>query len=63
MTLADYLIEKRLSGAEFARLTGISKAAVSRILRGLDKPSWASIRVIEQVTRGKVKAADFGSIT
>lgn len=59
MTLADYLLKKQISMSEFSRLSGISKAALSRIMRGLDKPSFATLSIIEAVTKSKVRRADF----
>lgn len=59
MTLAEYLSSKKLTDEAFAALVGMSQSQVSRLKRGLSKPSWASVAAIEAATAGEVRASDF----
>lgn len=59
MKLADYLATMGLTDEAFASQVGISQSQVSRLKRGLSRPSWDSLVAIERATGGAVAAADF----
>ena len=58
MLLRDYLHQRHLTQTEFADLVGVSRPACSYWLSGRNRPSPASTKTIESVTRGDVTAAD-----
>jgi len=59
MKLPDYLSTNSLSPAKFARLSGLSKTAVTRYLNGERKPDIVSLHKIIQATDGEVGLEDF----
>lgn len=59
MTLASYLAQSGTSHADFAKLIGVSQAAITRYARGDRIPRPAQMQKIAEVTRGKVTANDF----
>jgi len=59
MKLAEYLTEQKLTDEAFGTLVGMSQSQISRIKRGISRPSWDSLASIERVTDGAVRAADF----
>ena len=65
MKLADYLIEKKLSFAEFARMLGMESTSaalnVSRYANGKRRPRPAIADKIVAVTKGRVKHKDLYS--
>lgn len=63
MRLTDYLREHKLTHAGFAAKIGATQAAVTRYVNGRRKPSLAKLILIERVTDGAVRVADFASAT
>jgi transcriptional regulator with XRE-family HTH domain len=59
MKLAEFLNTEKLTDEAFGALVGMSQSQISRIKRGVSRPSWESLAAIERVTDGKVRAADF----
>jgi len=59
MKLADYLSSRGLTDEAFASLVGMSQSQISRIKRGISRPSWSAVEVIERATGGEVSASDF----
>jgi len=59
MQLDDYLHEKRLSAAEFARRLGVTESAVSRWLSRQSRPSLDHMVDIEKFTEGVVAVRDW----
>ncbi len=59
MRLREYLEEQRLTDAEFGRLVGATQPAVSRWASGARLPRPKMVARIQEVTGGKVSAADF----
>jgi transcriptional regulator with XRE-family HTH domain len=66
MTLQEYLdnlpTDKRLSDEAFGLLVGLSQSQVSRLRRGINRPSWATIDAIALATKNKVTAADWKKV-
>lgn len=62
MKLAEYIKSAGLSNAAFSRMTGLSQGTVSLLCRGLVWPSDETLATIEEVTKRKVRAKDFGGI-
>lgn len=58
MKLETYLRNKKLTDEAFGALVGLSQSQVSRIKRGKSTPSWKTIAVIEEATRGRVTIRD-----
>ena len=54
MTLNEWLYRYKLTAAEFARLSGISKATISRLLKGRS-PSYQTACRINAATKGEVR--------
>lgn len=59
MKLAEYLSQEKLTDEAFGGLVGMSQSQISRIKRGVSRPSWEALAAIERVTDGSVRAADF----
>lgn len=59
MKLKNWIEYKKLTGAEFAEMLGVSAAAVSRWLGGSRIPCITQMQAIEELTKGKVKAQDW----
>jgi len=59
MFLKDYIKEQRLSMRRFAKKSGLSVSAVSRILSNQRFPTPETMRRVSLATDGKVKANDF----
>lgn len=59
MRLADYLAQKGLTQAVFARKIGVSQGSVARYLKGERRPNWAVLQRIQKVTGGAVRPEDF----
>jgi transcriptional regulator with XRE-family HTH domain len=57
--LKNWIDSKKLTGAGFAEMLGVSPAAVSRWLGGSRIPCMAQMQAIEELTKGKVKAQDW----
>lgn len=63
MTLPEYLAKEHLNESEFARVLGVPSSTVHRWVRGLRRPSIASLIRIESVTGRKVQMKDFDQRT
>ena len=61
MRLADYLRDRKIRNADFAKRIGRSDASVSRLARGLQRPDWDTLEAIRRETEGAVTANDFHS--
>jgi DNA-binding XRE family transcriptional regulator len=48
-----------LTDEEFARVVGVDRTAISRIRRGVNRPSWELAAKIKAVTDGVVTADSF----
>ena len=59
MKLGEYLSLNKMTDEAFASLVGMSQSQISRLRRGLSRPSWESLAAIERVTTGMVTASDF----
>ncbi|MDD1434619.1 helix-turn-helix domain-containing protein [Rhizobiales bacterium 3FA27D7] len=59
MKLSEYLSVNNLTDEAFGVLVGMSQSQISRIKRGISKPSWESLATIDHVTKGSVTANDF----
>lgn len=60
MTLEDWLTEKKMTNAEFARVSGIGqRALVQKYRRGHMLPSIENVERIRKATGGSVTANDF----
>tara|TARA_R110000737_G_scaffold16900_1_gene34247 strand:- start:165 stop:359 length:195 start_codon:yes stop_codon:yes gene_type:complete len=58
MTLQKWLVKKKMSQAEFARLIGASGATVSRYINGSRVGMPQMMRRIVEVTKGQVSLDD-----
>lgn len=59
MKLADYLTSKDLSDADFALAIECDRTTVSRLRRGITRPTWAQAERIRDATQGAVTPNDF----
>lgn len=59
MKLAEYLTDRKLTDEAFGAKVGMSQSQISRIKRGISRPSWDNLASIERETDGAVRAADF----
>jgi transcriptional regulator with XRE-family HTH domain len=59
MTLAEYLKHTKESDAAFGHRASLSQSQVSRLRRGMSRPSWATIDQIAKATGKKVTANDW----
>ena len=59
MTLQEFMEREKLDDAAFGALVGKDRSVVSRWRRGLTRPDWPMLPVIEKATRGDVTAQDF----
>lgn len=59
MKLALYLSEEEMTDEAFGAKVGLSQSQISRIKRGISRPSWDTVAAIERETGGKVTASDF----
>ena len=62
MRLDDYITEQGLSRAAFAAKLGMSEASLSRICRGAQNITSATMRSIGELTRGAVTPNDLVEI-
>jgi transcriptional regulator with XRE-family HTH domain len=60
MTLAEYL-SKRGRAIELSRSSGLAPSSISRLAKGLQKPSYEAIQRIAAATAGEVGPADWFS--
>lgn len=59
MTLAEYMTLRGLRDHEMANVLGLSREQISRIRRGVSKPSLDVALRIEEITRGAVRPVSF----
>lgn len=59
MKLADWLKEREMSQAAFARKAGVSQGAIARFVLGMRTPNKAMMRKILDATEGRVTPNDF----
>lgn len=59
MRLNAYLKRENLSITAFAARINRNPSSVSRVLRGLTRPDWDTLREIARVTDGEVMPDDF----
>jgi len=59
MKLAEYLSNENLTLEAFGAMTNLSTATISRLARGLHRPNWDTMGVIEKATGGKVRPNDW----
>lgn len=60
MTLADFMKSEGITDAALARDIGLERSTVTRLRRGQSKPSLRVLLALETVSKGKVRASDFG---
>ena len=58
MKLKDYLKVRKMSQVEFAKLTGISKPAISNYIHGVRTPTLEIANKIFKFTKGAVTFSD-----
>lgn len=58
MTLDQYIVAGSKTAEQIADATGLTPASISRIRRGLQKPSFDAIRAIVSATDGQVGYED-----
>jgi len=59
MNLKHFLAEKGLTQEQFAKLSDLTQASISRYLTDKQKPDLVALLKIRKATRGKVDAKDF----
>lgn len=59
MKLSDYMALQGIDDAAFAALVGMERSNVSRLRRGLIRPTWKNAVIIADATKGAVTLADF----
>lgn len=59
MHLSQYMEWKKLGDAEVASRIGVDRATVSRIRRRIVRPDWATIALLNRMSRGAITANDF----
>lgn len=59
MKLIDWLSQENISDEAFGRRVGRSQSQISRIKRGLSRPSLDLVEVIERETSGTVTVDDW----
>ena len=59
MTLIDYLRDKNLTDAKFAESAGLSQSQISRLKRGIGRPSFEAMKSITDATGGMVRGSDW----
>jgi transcriptional regulator with XRE-family HTH domain len=58
-TLAQWMRENGISDQVLAAQLGVSRSTVSRLRRGVTKPSWDLIPALKQRTKGAVTSESF----
>ena len=58
MTIIEYLKENALSQREFADMCGITQSTLSNYIHGKKIPRPKMARLIEEITKGMVKAKE-----
>jgi transcriptional regulator with XRE-family HTH domain len=59
MKLGEWLKAEAMTQDQFAALSGISIASVSRLVRGQQRPDWDTMQKIADATAGAVQPNDF----
>jgi len=59
MRLSDWMKERDCNDEALGIKLGVDRVTVSRIRRGLNRPSWELAARIKQITRGAVTADDW----
>ncbi len=59
--LAQYLKSEQMTQREFARRIGVTGATINRYVKGVSRPTWKTMPVIETATNGFVTYRDFCS--
>lgn len=59
MTLSDYLAKTKETDAAFGKRAGISQSQISRLKRGICRPSWEAVAKIAEASGNKVKLSDW----
>jgi transcriptional regulator with XRE-family HTH domain len=59
MKLSDWLKSKRMTQTELAERLGVSKSAVSKLVTGDRSPSLRLIKLIHEMTNGRVGLKDW----
>ena len=59
MKLKRWIKQKDLSPASFARIIGVNRSTITRIIRNEIYPRRALVKKISRATRGEVTAADY----
>lgn len=59
MQLSDYMAKHGVNDDAMAGLTGLSRVSVSRIRRGIQRPSWDAMIAFRTATKGAVQPNDF----
>jgi transcriptional regulator with XRE-family HTH domain len=59
MRLSDWMKEQDCNDEALGNQLGVDRVTVSRIRRGLNRPSWKLVARIKHTTRGAVTADDF----
>ena len=62
MTLDAYMKKHKLSDAEFAEKTGLHRTEVWNYRTGHREPGAKKVALIEDATRGQVRARDFAKV-
>lgn len=59
MTLIEYLADRQIHQSAFAATLGVPPSTVHRWVRGIRRPTIASLIKIEEATGGQIKVSDF----
>lgn len=59
MTLADYLVDRKIKDSDFAEAIGVSRMTLWRYKSGDRRPEWDVLKRIVQATDGHVTPNDF----
>jgi DNA-binding XRE family transcriptional regulator len=59
MKLKDYLKESGVRQSHLAKKMGVTSTTFWRWKNGAAKPNWASMKLMQELTQGKVKQEDW----
>jgi transcriptional regulator with XRE-family HTH domain len=59
MRLSDWMSATGLEDDSLARMVGSDRSTISRIRRGLNRPSWELVAKLTKLSGGAVSANDF----
>jgi hypothetical protein len=62
MTLDEFLRRQPETDAAFGVKVGLSQSQISRLRRGVAKPSWGAMKAISDATNGKVDFKDWARL-